>query len=319
MSDLVSILIPVYNRAGMIAETLDSALAQSYKNIEVIVVDNSSTDGTWEIVQAYAVDDSRVRCFRNSTNIGPVRNWLRCVEESAGYYGKILWSDDLISQDFLEKTIPYLNDKEVGFVFTAVKIFKSLPAAGEIFYRIGETGIYPTEKFIVGDIQARGYPVSPGCAVFRIADLKKNLLLHVPNSVGSDFSMHAIGNDLLLFLLTAQEYSKFAFVSEVLSFFRVHEGSISTSSIDCKLPLHYNLARSFFVERYRLDLLYLLNEKLYLELWRYPDSAKFGVRCVSDFYPTNKDARFSKAGLISFFVRKLFEKSFLMRAYKYLF
>jgi len=99
--------------------------------------------------------------------------------------------------------------------------------------------------------------------------LKKNLLIDIPNKVNSDFSMHAIGNDLLIFLLTANQYKNFAFINEKLSFFRAHEGSISIQSDDGKLPIHYNLASSYFVENYREDLIYKMNTKIWLFIKRY--------------------------------------------------
>lgn len=308
VNGLVSILIPVYNREGIIAETLDSALAQTYKNIEVIVVDNASADGTWGIVQRYAVSDSRVRVFRNDSNIGPVRNWLRCLEEATGVYGKILWSDDLIAPDFLEKTLPFLEGDDVGFVFTATRVFSSNFEIGELYYSIGNTGLYSSDKFIEADLQGEGYPVSPGCALFRMKDLRENLVLQVPNAVASDFSMHAIGNDLLLFLLVAHKYPRFAFVSEALSFFRAHEGSISIAAKNCKLSLHYHLARAHFVESKRPDLISRLNGILYFYLLRHPDSVEYGVKSISDFYVNNKDLGFSWVRFLFFSFRKAFNK-----------
>ena len=89
--DLVSILIPVYNRETLIEDTVQSALNQTYPNIEIIVVDNKSTDRTWDILEKLANRDSRIKIFQNKTNIGPVRNWKRCIDNASGKYGKILW------------------------------------------------------------------------------------------------------------------------------------------------------------------------------------------------------------------------------------
>lgn len=83
-TDLVSVLVPVYNRRDIIVETLSSALSQTYQNIEIVVVDNCSADGTWELISDLAKTDSRLRVFRNATNLGPVRNWLRCLQEAKG-------------------------------------------------------------------------------------------------------------------------------------------------------------------------------------------------------------------------------------------
>lgn len=283
MNELVSILIPVYNRQAIIAETLDSALAQTYTNIELIVVDNASTDDTWGVIQEYASQDARVKVFRNESNIGPVRNWKRCVDEASGYYGKILWSDDLIAPEFLEKTLPLFDD-DVGFVYSGVKIFTDNPEKSKILFLLKGTGLYPTHQYINYALYDKGVPVSPGCAVFRLGDLSQSLLVDVPNKVNSDFSMHAIGNDLLIFLLTAKNYKKFGLIAEPLSFFRAHEGSISISSKRGGLPLHYALAKAYFVDNFLPDERGCLASFIQFLLWRFKNSGDYSMKTVNDFF-----------------------------------
>jgi len=303
---LVSILIPVYNRENLIEETVRSAMSQTYKNIEIIVVDNKSTDNTWQVLEKLAREDERIKIFQNETNIGPVRNWKRCIDEANGEYGKILWSDDLIASEFLEKTVPYLLDEDVGFVFTGTEIFIDGTDKKSSNYFIGETGIYESEKYIEGVLFNGNYPVSPGCALFRLKDLKKNLLVDIPNKVNSDFSMHAIGNDLLIFLLTAHQYKNFAFVNEKLSFFRAHEGSISIQSNDGKLPLFYNLTSAYFIENYREDLVKKQNVILWNLLRVYSSSAnKFNIFKLSDFYIKNQEYRLDYFLLLKKIIRKI--------------
>lgn len=282
---LVSILIPVFNRRDILVETLDSALAQTYPNFEIVVVDNCSTDGTWELMASYEGKDSRIRIYKNEENVGPVRNWKRCIDLAKGDYGKILWSDDLIAPGFLEKTVALMEENpDVGFVFTGTEIFFDGESRRNRTYFIGESGFYSTEDFIEGVLLGGPYPVSPGCALFRVSDLRKNLLVDVPNNVGSDFSMHAIGNDMLIFLLTAKDYARFGFVAETLSFFRAHAGSITISADRGKIPLHYDLAKAFFAENYRPELIPKLNVLLKTDLTRYKDSPRYGLRELSDFY-----------------------------------
>ncbi len=286
MTPLVSILIPVYNRETIIAETLESAISQTHPNIEVIVVDNASTDNTWGVIQGFASKDNRIKSFRNETNLGPVRNWLRCVDESSGEFGKILWSDDLIAPEFIEKCLP-LFDADTAFVYSGVKIFHDgvhTARDGNPCYFIGMTGHFDTSKYIDNALLGENVPVSPGCALFRMCDLRKNLLVDIETKVKSDFAMHAIGNDLLLFLLTANSYSKFGFVAEALSFFRAHAGSISISSSDGKLPLHYMLVRAYFSERYRSEMRSLVMVKAWLLLKKYPDHSLYGLNSVNDFF-----------------------------------
>lgn len=88
----VTIAIPVYNRAGLIRFALESALAQDVPGLEILVIDNASTDDTWEVLQTYT--DPRLRLVRNETNVGLYGNLNRCLELATGDYVRILCSDD---------------------------------------------------------------------------------------------------------------------------------------------------------------------------------------------------------------------------------
>jgi len=282
---IVSILIPVYNREKIILQTLNSAVNQTYKNIEIIVVDNKSTDNTFEVVKEFAKYHTNVRVYQNEENIGPVRNWRRCLDYATGEYAKILWSDDLIAPEFIEKTLPYLVDHEdVGFVFTGTEIFNYDTGQRIKAYFIGNTGIYDTKKFIEGSLLSGPFPVSPGNALFRKKDVEKNLLIDIPNKIGSDFKMHAIGNDVLIYLLIAKNYPKFAFINETLSFFRAHKDSISISTNKTKIATLYNIAKAYFVENYLTDdkLRKKFNTKLAGFLLMRRNNT--GIRKIQDFY-----------------------------------
>lgn len=288
----VSILIPVYNREEYIEETVTSALNQTFNDIEIIIVDNFSTDNTWNILENLAKKDPRIKIFQNNSNIGPVKNWKRCIDEATGEYGKILWSDDLIAPEYLEKTVPFLEENDdIGFVYTGTEIFNDMTLQKKDLYFIGETGVYNNEQYITGVIFGWYYPLSPGCALFRLSDLRNNLLVDIPNKVSSDFSMHAIGNDILIFLQTAHQYTKFAFVNEKLSFFRSHEGSISIQSETGKLPLHYDIAKAYFVENYRNDLIPQMNNIIWLDLIKYSCAKKYNLNSIGDFYVKNKNLK----------------------------
>lgn len=303
---LVSILIPVYNREKYIKETIDSAIRQTYSNIEIIVVDNNSSDDTWNIIVKISENDKRIKIFKNETNIGPVLNWKRCVSEASGVYGKILWSDDLIAPTFIEKTLLGLKDNaNVGFVFTGTEIFVDSTGENEYVYDIGKTGTYNSKDYVEGVLFGRGFPVSPGCALFRLSDLEKNLKVDIDNNVNSDFSKHAIGNDLLIFLLTANEYKEFRFINERLSYFRHHNDSITIKAVKGKIPLHYTLAACYFVEHFRKDLVHKMNVNVFYNLMKYPDSKKYGLNKVNDFYTRNANYNYDYAYLCGRLVRAI--------------
>src|SRR6476659_2859126 len=113
---LISILIPVYNREHLVVEAIKSVIEQTYQKIEVIISDNNSTDYTYEVCNEIAKKDSRIKVYKNDRNIGPVLNWKRCIEKAKGKYAKILFSDDIIEDVFLEQTIQYFDNEDVGLV-----------------------------------------------------------------------------------------------------------------------------------------------------------------------------------------------------------
>jgi glycosyltransferase involved in cell wall biosynthesis len=109
MREIISICVPTYNGAAYLAETLDSILAQTFSNLDVLVVDDQSTDDTVEIAHSYAVRDARIRIFQNHHNLGLVGNWNRCVELAKGEWIKFVFQDDLLTPDCIEKMINALN------------------------------------------------------------------------------------------------------------------------------------------------------------------------------------------------------------------
>lgn len=242
---LVSIMVPVFNRQQMLSDCLKSALAQTCDDLEVVVVDNASTDGTWDMCREFAHADSRVRIFRNPANIGPVRNWQRCFREAQGRYGKLLFSDDVMSSRYLEETLPLLRDPHVAFVFTMALIGPD-PRASRLAYRFDrETGRYPRHRYIRQALLGSRVPVSPGAALFRVSDLRGSLRLSIPSPTIDDFEAHGAGIDLLLYLMTAARYEEVGYVAHPLVFFRTHEGSI-THSGDSRLADAYRQARIWF-------------------------------------------------------------------------
>ena len=243
---LVSIMVPVRNRRALLADCLKSALAQTCRDLEVVVVDNASTDGTWGVCREFARADSRVRIFRNPENVGLVHNWQRCFREAEGRFGKLLFSDDVLSSYYLEKTAPLLGDTHVAFVFTMAMIGPE-PRASRLAHRFEDrTGRFSRQHYIRRALFGSRAPMSPGAALFRIKDLRMSLRLNIPSPTIDDFERHGAGIDLLLYLMTAARYEEVAYVAEPLVFFRAHEGSTSQAARDSLLADSYHQARIWF-------------------------------------------------------------------------
>lgn len=114
----VSIGLPVYNGENYLAETLDSILAQTFAEFELIISDNASTDRTEAICREYAAKDHRIRFVRSPTNLGAARNYNRVFELARGEYFKWNGHDDPIAPVFLERCVEVLDrDPDVILCF----------------------------------------------------------------------------------------------------------------------------------------------------------------------------------------------------------
>lgn len=107
----VSIGVPVYNGAQFAAKALDSLLAQTYTDFEIVICDNASTDETEAICRDYVRRDPRVRYHRNPANLGIARNYARVLELASGKYFKYAAHDDLCEPQFLERCVAILDHR----------------------------------------------------------------------------------------------------------------------------------------------------------------------------------------------------------------
>jgi glycosyltransferase involved in cell wall biosynthesis len=109
MTPAVSLAMPVYNGANYIRVAIASCLDQDFADLELIITDNASTDGTEEICREFAAKDPRVRYVRNSRNLGAAPNYNLGFEMARGRYFKWCAHDDFISRDYLSATVAALE------------------------------------------------------------------------------------------------------------------------------------------------------------------------------------------------------------------
>ena len=113
MSPLVSIITPSYNSETYIDETILSVLAQTYQDWEMLIVDDSSTDKSLEILKSYALQDTRIKLLINEENLGAAESRNKAVEASLGDYIAFLDSDDIWLPLKLEKQIGLMENENV--------------------------------------------------------------------------------------------------------------------------------------------------------------------------------------------------------------
>ena len=126
--------MPVYNGEKYIRDALDSLLAQTFTNFELIISDNASTDRTEQLCQEYTALDARIRCVRQPVNLGATANFQFVQSEAIGEY--FMWAahDDYWKPDFIAHALAAMNDESIGFAFptTIVKsihlrVYKKIP------------------------------------------------------------------------------------------------------------------------------------------------------------------------------------------------
>jgi glycosyltransferase involved in cell wall biosynthesis len=113
---LVSVIIPTYNRPIYLKQAIESAVRQTYQNIEIIVSDNCSPENPQAIVENF--QDSRIRFWRNAKNLGMCVNTTNAFKKARGKYVASLHDDDIWEEDFLEKLVPPLEaNPDVALAF----------------------------------------------------------------------------------------------------------------------------------------------------------------------------------------------------------
>ena len=115
----VTVFIPAYNREKYIGEAIESILAQSYTNFELLLIDDGSTDGTLDIMHSFS--DSRLRIMRNETNLGIPRTRNKGIENARGEFIAMLDSDDRAFSTRLEKQLFKRNVKLKQLYYYQVK------------------------------------------------------------------------------------------------------------------------------------------------------------------------------------------------------
>jgi glycosyltransferase involved in cell wall biosynthesis len=171
----VSIVIPAYQNARFIDETMASALAQTHRDFEVVVADHSSTDGTWERLQHYAANP-RVRLLRTPAGGGAEANWNAVTDAASGDYVKLLCGDDLIRTTCLERQVAALEGHPSAVATAARRDL--VDVAGRPLLRGrglgGLTGLVPGDEAIRTLVRAGTNLLGePGCVLFRRDALAK--------------------------------------------------------------------------------------------------------------------------------------------------
>lgn len=222
MNELVSVIMPSYNTAGFIKESIQSVQSQTYENWELIIVDDCSTDNTDEIVAAF-LKDARIRYIKNQHNSGAAVSRNRALREAKGKWIAFLDSDDLWEPEKLEKQISFMTDNGYHFSYTN-------------YIEIDEKS-KPNGRSVTGPMRITRHGMFNYCwmgcltvmydaemvGLVQISDMKKN-------------------NDYAMWLKICQKTNCYL-LDETLGQYRKRSGSISNHSYTKLIQWHYKLYR----------------------------------------------------------------------------
>ncbi len=222
MNELVSIIMPSYNTARFIGSTIDSVIAQSYINWELIIVDDCSTDNTDAIINPY-LTDKRIHYIKNDVNSGAAVSRNRALREAKGKWIAFLDSDDLWEPNKLQRQISFMEDNAYHFSYTN-------------YIEIDEESV-PNGKRVTGPKRITRHGMYNYCwmgcltvmydaekmGLIQIEDIKKN-------------------NDYAIWL-KACKMANCYLLDETLAKYRKRTGSISNHGYIKLIKWHYKLYR----------------------------------------------------------------------------
>jgi glycosyltransferase involved in cell wall biosynthesis len=218
MEPPVSIVTPVYNEAGYLAECIESVLAQTYQNWNYTIVDNCSTDGTLEVALRYAERDRRIRVHRNSQFLSVIPNHNTALRQISAdcKYSKVVFGDDWIFPGCVEQMVA------VAEAHPSVGIVGAYALEGQ---RVAWTGLEYPNSVVNGPEICRRHLLD-GLHVFGSANavLYRADLVRARDRFYNEANIHA-DTEICFDLL---KICDFGFVHQVLTYTRVRPGSLST-------------------------------------------------------------------------------------------
>ncbi len=144
---IVSVVIPAYNNENTIEATIRSVMEQSYKNLEIVVIDDNSKDKTLHILETLQKQDERIKIFHNDTNLGMTGNWNRCLKEAEGEFVKLVCADDLLDKEQIAKeTEAMLLNPSVNLVESDTRLIDIYGKKTGAFKRYPKAGVVDGKK-----------------------------------------------------------------------------------------------------------------------------------------------------------------------------
>jgi len=225
---LVSVIMPAYNCEAYVADALDSVIRQTYPNLEVIIVDDHSSDKTWGIIQDFAKQDKRIKPLRNDENLKIVGTLNRAIRHSTGKYLARMDGDDVRELDSINKQVAFLESNP-----TIIMVGGSVEFCDEHMQRLNDRH-YPLTDAEIRKKLLRYSPFCHASLVFRSDKLEKD---PYRNNWAEDYDLY----------FRLAKVGEMANLPDVLYHVRTHKASVSRSKTRYqeKLTLYLRLKAVF--------------------------------------------------------------------------
>jgi glycosyltransferase involved in cell wall biosynthesis len=172
----ISVLIPTYNYGHFLPEAIESVLAQEFRDFELLIVDDCSTDDTAGIVRPFCARDERVRFSVNPANLGMVNNWNHCMEQARGEYIKFLFGDDkLYHPQALGKMMALLEKHSSATLAASARVIVDEKSNAVDVYRELGNGCHKGTDVIRDCLMENGKNLvgEPSAVLFRKSDARR--------------------------------------------------------------------------------------------------------------------------------------------------
>ena len=216
---MVSICIPTYNRAADLARAIASAQQQTHRDLEILVVDNHSTDDTAQVVAGLAGSDPRIRFVRHERNLGLARNFSACIAEARRDYIKFLCDDDTLAPDCVSRLREAMARPGVSLAACARQLVT------ENFQPIRVSGARTRSTVVEGEAMrrelfARGNVIGePTAVLFRRADAARGFDVRYEHALDLEMWCHVL------------RHGSLAFVAEPLCSVRMHAAQATRANL----------------------------------------------------------------------------------------
>ncbi|MDE0471312.1 MAG: glycosyltransferase family 2 protein [Ekhidna sp.] len=229
---MVSVCVPVFNGSPFIERCLKNILTQSYSNIEVLVIDDNSTDSSSEIIEEISKSDDRIIFNKNSNSLGLAANWNECLKKARGDWIKFQFQDDLMIRNTIQKMLDFslqnqtlltLSNRDYVFNTTDKKTINFYKKLRKLDSYIRDTRIVnPDEVVDIANktLLQRNFLGEPIVGLFHRKLIKKYGYFNPKFYQLIDFE----------FWLRITSNMPFGFINEELNVFRVHNKSATAKT-----------------------------------------------------------------------------------------